>query len=310
MPDLKPIRVFLEVAAQRSFVSAARSLRMTPATVTRTVAQLEADLGQQLLIRTTRQVALTSHGAMVAARYGAVVSDFDRVTEELARATQPHRGRLRINAPMSFGLRIMPRLIESFRLAYPTIELQVSFSDTLLDVMEGAHDLAIRISEPPQDKSTIWRKLCGVPRFAVAAPRLFERFQRPMTPDDLDPELCLAYVHQDGPETWRFRMGQTQRSVTAGRNIASNNGDFLYALVGAGSGIAVLPQFIVLPGLDRREVEVVLPDWTLPQLWLSLHYPSYDALPPLVATFSDFFEAFLRDVDGMDFVTGGRQAVV
>lgn len=96
--------------------------------------------------------------------------------------------------------------------------------------------------------------------------------------------------------------------MTAGRRIASNNGDFLCSLVTVGAGVAVLPQFIVQPGLDRNEAEVLLPDWELPQLWLSLHYPSYDALPPLVATFSDFFEAFLRDVDGMEFVTGGRQA--
>jgi DNA-binding transcriptional LysR family regulator len=310
MPDLKPIRVFLEVAAQRSFASAARTLRMTPATVTRTIAQLEAELGQQLLIRTTRQVALTAHGALVAARYGAVVEEFDRISTDLDRATQPHRGRLRVSAPMSFGLRIMPHLIESFRLAYPLIELQISFNDALEDVMAGDFDLAIRISEPPQDKSSIWRKLCGVPRFAVAAPRLFERFQRPASPGDLDPALCLAYAAQGGSEIWRFAKGPTQRSVTAGRSIASNNGDFLYALVTAGSGIAILPQFIVQPGLDAQELEIVLPDWTLPQLWLSLHYPSYDALPPLVATFSDFFEAFLRDVDGMDFVTGGRQGAV
>lgn len=304
MPDLKPIRVFLEVAAQQSFASAARNLRMTPATVTRIIAQLEAELGQQLLIRTTRQVALTAHGAMVAARYGGVVEEFDRITAELDQASAPHRGRLRISAPMSFGLRIMPRLIESFRLAYPMIDLQISFSDALQDVMEGAHDLTIRISEPPQDKSTIWRKLCAVPRFAIAAPALFERVARPASPADLDPALCLGYAPQGGTETWRFRKGHTQRSVTAGRSIVSNNGDFLYSLVGAGAGIAVLPQFIFQQGLDQRGVEVLLPDWELPRLWLSLHYPSYDVLPPLVATFSDFFEAYLRDVEGMDFVTG------
>ena len=307
MQDLKPIRVFLEVARQRSFATASRNLRMTPATVTRIVAQLERDLGHQLLVRTTRQVALTSHGALVASRYGAVVEDFDRVTAELERATQPHRGRLRINAPMSFGLRVMPRLVESFRLAYPLIELQVCFSDALLDMMEGQHDLAIRISEPPRDKSTIWRKLCSVPRFAVASPRLFERTARPAKPEDLDPAVCLAYATEGETETWRFANGPVQRTVPAGLTLATNNGDFLYSLVAAGVGIAVLPQFIVQHGLDSGEVEVVLPDWGLPQLWLSLHYPSYEALPPLVETFSDFFESFLRDVDGMLFDHGPQE---
>jgi DNA-binding transcriptional LysR family regulator len=306
MPELKPIRVFLEVAAQRSFAQAAGNLGMTPATVTRTIAQLEAELGQQLLIRTTRRVALTAAGALVARRYGALVDEFDRITTDLDRAKHSSRGRLRISAPMSFGLRVMPGLIESFRLAYPLIDLQIRFNDAFEDIMAGEFDLAIRISEPPQDKSSIWRKLCGVPRFAVAATSLFERFPRPTTPDALDPALCLAYAPQGGTELWRFRKGQTQRTMTAGRSVASNNGDFLYALVAAGSGIAVLPQFIVQPGLAAQQLEVLLPDWTLPQLWLSLHYPSYDALPPLVATFSDFFEAFLHDVDGMDFVTGRR----
>lgn len=301
MQDLKHIRVFLEVAAQRSFARAARNLRMTPATVTRIVAQLERNLGQQLLIRTTRQVSLTSHGALVASRYGAIVEEFDRVSLELERSTQPHRGRLRINAPMSFGLRVMPRVVESFRLAYPTIELQVSFTDTLLDVMEGQHDLAIRISQPPRDKSTIWRKLCGVPRFAVAAPKLFEQYSRPRRPEELDPAVCLAYVTEGESETWCFQKGQMRRSLTVGRNVASNNGDFLFSMVVAGSGIAVLPQFIIQSALERDDVEVLLPDWDLPQLWLSLHYPSYETLPPLVATFSDFFEAFLGDVEGMDF---------
>lgn len=280
---------------------------MTPATVTRIVAQLERDLGHQLLVRTTRQVALTSHGALVAARYGAIVEEFDRVGAELERETQPHRGRLRINAPMSFGLRVMPRMVESFRLAYPLIELQVCFSDALLDVMEGQHDLAIRISEPPRDKATIWRKLCSVPRSIVASPRLFERFARPEKPEELDPALCFGYATEGETEIWRLTNGPFRRTVKGGLSLTTNNGDFLYSLVAAGVGIAVLPQFIVQQGLDSGEVEAILADWALPQLWLSLHYPSYEALPPLVETFSDFFESFLRDVDGMLFDNGPQE---
>lgn len=306
MPDLKPIRVFLEVAAQRSFATAARNLHMTPATVTRIIAQLERELGQQLLVRTTRQVSLTSHGALVAARYSAVVEEFDRIGAELDLASHPHRGRLRVSVPLSFGLRIMPRLIGRFRLAYPMITLQLSFSDALHDVMDGDFDLAIRISEPPKDKSTIWRKLCGIPRSTVAAPELFDNIAKPFSPETLDSRRCLAYAPQGETEIWRFRNGPVQRSITAGQFIASNNGDFLFSLVKAGMGVAVLPQFIIQPGLDRSEVEILLPDWELPQLWLSLHYPSYDRLPPLVATFSDFFEAFLRDEDGMDFAAVTR----
>merc|ERR1711969_26185 len=113
MQTIKPIRVFLSVVAQGSFAGAARRLRMTPASITRIIAQLEEDLGQQLLLRTTRQVSLTGAGAMVAARYRPVVQEFDRITQEVIRATHPDRGRLAINAPMSFGIRLLPDLVNS-----------------------------------------------------------------------------------------------------------------------------------------------------------------------------------------------------
>ncbi len=295
MQDLKPVRVFLEVARLMSFAGAARHLGMTPATVTRTVARLEEDLGVQLLLRTTRQVSLTSTGAVVASRYGPLVEEFDQVADDVKRASLPDRGRLRINAPMSMGLRLLPDLIESFRLAFPHVELQLSMTDHLVDIMEDGADLAIRISEPPTDKFTIWRKVCAVPRLAVAAPSLLDRIDLPATPDDLRPEHCLSYSSGGSEEAWHFRKDQMRRQVRAGRTIISNSGDLLHALVRRGAGIAVLPDFIVQRSLAAGTVRHILEDWTVSMLWLTLYYPPYEQLPPLVATFSDFFEAYIRD---------------
>lgn len=301
MRELKPIRVFLEVADQKSFAGAARSLRMTPASVTRVIARLEEDLGQQLLVRTTRQVSLTSAGAIVAARYGPVIEAFDQVTDDLERDMQPHRGRLSINAPMSFGLRLLPRLLSGFKLAFPNIDLSVMLTDRFVDIVAEDCDLAIRLSEPPRDKSTIWRKICEVPRIAVASIDFLDRQGRPESPDALRPGICLSYGTGSGLEMWHFRKGGQKRTVKTGSGIHSNNGDFLYSMVRAGAGIAVLPEFIVAEGLKTGELATVLPGWTLPPLWLSLYYPPYEALPPLVATFTDFFEAFLTDMNGFAF---------
>lgn len=301
MQDIKPIRVFLTVAEQRSFAAAARSLKMTPASVTRIVAKLEEDLGHQLLVRTTRQVALTSMGAMVAARFGPVVEDFDQVVEEITRAVWPDRGRLSINAPMSLGLRLMPSLIDKFRLAYPNISLDVTLTDRLVDIVEENCDLAIRISGPPNDKSTIWRKLCEVPRQVIAAPSLFERTPCPVTPDDLDPAVCMSYSSSGQAEVWKFEKSGLKRTVSAGYSIVSNNGDFLYAMACSGNGITILPDFIAKDGIARGEVQTVLSDWSVPALWLTLFYPPYEVLPPLVATFTDFFEAHLREVAELNF---------
>ena len=153
----------------------------------------------------------------------------------------------------------------------------------------------------PTDKSTIWRKLCEVPLKTVAAPDLFTRYPEPCTPDDLRPDICLSYGDSAVPEVWAFEQGTTKRPFTAGRAIQSNNGDLLYELARSGAGMVTLPAFLVTEGLASGEVVPVLPEWTLPPLWLSLFYPPYDALPPLVATFSEFFEAYLKDLDGFEF---------
>ncbi|WP_376870794.1 LysR substrate-binding domain-containing protein [Albirhodobacter sp. R86504] len=302
MQDLKPLRVFLEVAALRSFAGAARRLKMTPASVTRIVAALESDLGQQLLVRTTRQVALTSAGALIAARYRPVIEEFDRVTSEIARATRPDRGKLSIAAPMSLGMRLLPPLVTQFRHRYPHIALDIQMTDAFVDINDGACDLAIRISGPPTDKSTIWRKLCEIPRVTIASPTLIERIGRPRTPDDLDPAQCLSYSARRQPETWTYRKGPLQRHIHAGDQIISNNGEFLYSLAAAGGGIVTLPGFLTRDGIERGEVAPLLTDWEIPPLYLMLYYPPYDALPPLVATFTNFFEEYIRDIDGFDFM--------
>ncbi|MFL4471753.1 LysR family transcriptional regulator [Tateyamaria armeniaca] len=302
MQDIKSIRVFLKVAELSSFAEAARTLNLTPASVTRIVARLEQDLGQQLFVRTTRQVALTSAGALAAARFGPVVQEFDRVAEDVARAVRPDHGRLRINAPMSLGLRLLPDLISGFRLAYPNIAIDISLTDAFIDIVDSPFDIAIRISGPPTDKSTIWRKICKVPRSLVASPNLFARTGRPAHPDDLDPLHCLSYGSDGTAENWVLQGGGGQkRSVKAGSQVISNNGDFLYSLVKAGDGIALLPDFIFRDGLAKGEVEEVLPDWTPQPIWLTLFYPPYETLPPLVATFSDYFEAYMREVEELDF---------
>ncbi|MEM6276068.1 MAG: LysR family transcriptional regulator [Pseudomonadota bacterium] len=301
MNDLKSIRIFLSVAEQLSFSGAARALGFTPATVTRAIAALEGDLGTQLLLRTTRAVSLTAEGAAIAARYRPLIEALDTADREIRAASKPDSGQLRVNAPLSLGVRLMPNVVSAFRKTYPSIDLDVQLTDALVDVMDTDCDLAIRISQAPSDLSTIWRKLCEVPRHAVAAPSLIAKAGKLTVPEDLDPTLMLSYSDAGQAEVWHFSKGATTRAVKAGGGIVSNNGDLLYGLARDGVGITVLPDFLVEPGLRAVEVERVLPDWTLPSLWLTLFYPPYVALPPVVATFSAFFEDYVRETRGLTF---------
>ncbi|MCH2164386.1 MAG: LysR family transcriptional regulator [Marinovum sp.] len=307
MDDLKSMRVFLEVVDQLSFAAAARRLAMTAASVTRMVAKLENDLGQQLLLRTTRQVALTADGAVVAARMRPILAEWDRAYEDLSARQDAEHGRIRISAPLSFGIQVMPAVLEGFNAHYPQVDLDIQLTDTLIDVIDSDLDLAVRISGPPSDKSTIWRKICEVPRVAVAAPSLFEDVARPEVPEDIPQTLALSYSETGHGELWHFSKDGHDRTVRAGRQVLSNNGDVLYGLARAGVGVAVLPEFMVASGLASGEIECVLPEWRLSSLWLTLYYPPYAKLPPLVATFSDYFERFILEQDGLAGLSiGGR----
>ncbi|MCP1169537.1 LysR family transcriptional regulator [Limimaricola litoreus] len=290
MGELESIRVFLAVAEQQSFAGAARQLGLTPASVTRTVAALEDRLRVQLLVRTTRQVSLTSSGAVYAARAAPLSHGLMEAAEETRAAQGVVSGLIRISAPMSLGLKVLPDILSRFATLHPQIQVALNLSDGFVDIIEQDYDLAIRISGPPGDKSTIWRKICKVPRLLVAAPGYLAKRGTPEGPDDLVDHACLAYGPEAREETWELSSGTSRRSQRARGSFCANNGDVLRRLALNGEGIALLPRFIVAEDLEKGRLVEVLPDWSVPELWLTLYYPPYDRLPLRVATFSEFFE--------------------
>ncbi|MBX9470241.1 MAG: LysR family transcriptional regulator [Rhizobium sp.] len=295
MGEVEAIRTFLTVADQSSFSAAARLLGMTPASVTRTISALEEQLGVQLLLRTTRKVSLTSAGAAYAARVAPLVEGLARATEETRDLQKVTAGSIRVSAPMSLGMKVLPTVLSQFSIIHPRTSVAIELSDRFVDIVEENYDLAIRISGPPTDKSTIWRKIRPVPRLLVASPTFLAQNGTPKLPEDLATLECLSYHDQSKTETWELsRPGQT-RTVEAKGRFSINNGDFLCRLAVAGEGIALLPRFIVEDELRAGTLVEVLPGWTTPEIWLTLYYPPYAQLPLRVATFSDFFEAFVKE---------------
>ena len=295
MGELESIRVFLAVAEQQSFAGAARQLGLTPASVTRTIAALEDRLGVQLLVRTTRQVSLTSAGAVYAARVAPLSRALAEASEETREAQGVTSGLIRISAPMSLGLKVLPDVLSQFATLYPQTRVALSLSDSFVDILEEDYDLAIRISGPRGDKSTIWRKICRVPRVLVAAPDYLTARGMPQTPDDLEDLACLSYRADAREEIWELSNGASRRSHRADGTFSANNGDVLARLALNGEGIALLPRFIVEDELAAGRLVEVLPDWSVPELWLTLYYPPYERLPMRVATFSDFFETHVKE---------------
>lgn len=291
--ELEAVRVFLAVAEKRGFAAAAGALGMTPSAATRAVAALEARLGVQLFIRTTRTVALTAAGALYAERVRPLTVGLAQAAQETRETHGLVAGALRIAAPLSLGLKVLPAVLTQFGLAHPSVRVTASLTDAFVDILDGSADLAIRISGTPTDKSTIWRKLCPVPRLLVAAPSYLLARGRPGSPEDLSEHELLAYGSDPAGESWELRQEEKRGTVRAAGRIRADSGDLLAELAVHGEGIAQLPRFIVADALATGRLVPVMEAWRPEDLWLTLFYPPYERLPLRVATFSDFFEVYV-----------------
>jgi DNA-binding transcriptional LysR family regulator len=288
MNDYKALRTFLLAAEKKNFAQVARELDMTPAAVTRAIAALEADLGVQLFVRTTRQVSLTTDGAIYAAQIKPALDTLETARRDVMNANKVEEGRLRISAPTWLGKTILPTVIAGFKERYPKMAFEVSLSDGLVNIVDDDYDLAIRISLQPSDKFTIWRKICTIPRILVAAPG--SRFVDMTHPGQLTPDECLAYSSESRRENWVLSDGGSTVNISAGRTFSANSGDVLADMAAEGLGVTMLPGFNIDEHLRSGKLVQVFKGWAPPDLWLTLYYPPYQTLPPRIASFSKFFE--------------------
>lgn len=288
MNNYKALRTFLMAAEKRNFAQVARELDMTPAAVTRAIAALEADLGVQLFVRTTRQVSLTTDGAIFAAQIQPAVETLESARRDVMNANKADEGRLRISAPTWLGKTVLPPILSGFKELYPKMCFEISLSDSLVNIVDDDYDLAIRISSQPSDKFTIWRKICAIPRILVAAPG--SRFAGLSHPGELTPDECLAYSGESRRESWVLSDGGSSVTISAGRGFSANSGEVLGDMAADGAGVALLPGFHIAEHLRTGRLVHVFKGWAPQDLWLTLYYPPYQALPPRIASFSKFFE--------------------
>ena len=288
MNDYKALKTFLLAAEKRNFAQVARELDLTPAAVTRAIAALEDDLGMQLFVRTTRQVSLTTDGAVFAAQIKPAVEALENARKDVRNAHKADQGCLRISAPTWFGKAVLPPILSGFRRLNPKISFEISLSDELVNIVDDDYDLAIRISSQPSDKFTIWRKIRVVPRILVAAPA--SRYAEMRHPSELTSDDCLAYSDESRGENWVLSDGVSSMTISAGRAFSANNGEVLADMAADGAGVAMLPGFHVSAPLRTGRLVQVLRGWAPADRWLPLDCPPYQALPPRIASFSKFFE--------------------
>lgn len=286
--------VFAKVVEARSFARAAAELKLSKATVSKAVARLEARLGARLFNRTSRRLVLTDTGRRLASRAGALLAEAEAAeSEAMAQASAP-RGLVRLAAPMSFGVLHVAPLLPEFLRAYPDVSVDLHLSDAMVDVIGDGFDAALRIASLP-DSSLIARRLCGVTRHLVAAPSYLKAHGRPRHPMQLADHICLGYAYLTTPDTWRFLDGKGETaSVRPSGPLRVNNGDAMMPALIAGLGLGVLPDFILRDALADGRLEIVLPEWRLPDSALHLVMPPGGPRPARVEVLAEFLAKRLR----------------
>jgi DNA-binding transcriptional LysR family regulator len=288
LPDLEAWAIFAKVAETGSFAAAAAELGLSGPTVSKALGRLEARFGERLIHRTSRRFALTETGRVLAVRAAQILAEGEAVEAEAQTQSAMPRGRVRLAAPMSFGLRHVAPALPEFLAAYPDVSIDLRLDDQMVDLVAGGIDVALRIADLP-DSSLIARRLCPVSRWVVGTPDYFARHGTPQRPRDLVNHACLAYSYLAGGETWRFKDASgAEESVTITARLSANNAEALSASLEAGEGIALQPDFIAWEAVRDGRLVVVLADWATPPLALNLVTPAGGPRPIRTRVLLDF----------------------
>jgi DNA-binding transcriptional LysR family regulator len=294
MDRLHSMRVFSRVIDEGSFARAARELNLSPAVVTRLVADLEEHLGSRLINRTTRRLSLTDTGELYLERVRHILTEVEEAEALATASTAEPRGHLRVLCPPAFAVHQIAKHLPRFRALYPRVTLELSVPGPVETVDENFDVSILTEGRRPLDGSFVARRLARSEVVLCASPEYLDRRGRPQHPSEMHghenmvPPFLRELTFHTG--TWGDDEpgGESITLVPSRSALSTIHTDTMYAAALAGLGITGLPSFVAEDALMENALERVLPQWHLLTTTLYAGMPTRKHVPARTRVFIDF----------------------
>lgn len=292
--DLEPndLLLFARVVSEGSFSRAAERLGMPKSTLSRRMAALESQLGERLLLRTTRKLTVTDFGNAVLLHAHQVTAEVEAtlaLTQH--RQTEPS-GRLRVSMPGDLAENVLAQLLANFIARYPAISLELDLSPRRVDLIGENFDLAIRIGDLPDDASLAARRMAVFSVGLFASPDYLKRRGVPSEPEALMEHDALRLLARNGePAPWVLSRDEVRWEGTPPGRATANSPALLIRLARAGAGITLLSEHFAEQYVHDGELMQVLADWRLPTITAWAVFPGRRLMPARTRVFLDALQA-------------------
>lgn len=290
LQDLNDLYFFAAVVEHGGFSSAGRALGIPKSRLSKRIAQLEDRLGVRLLQRTTRRFVVTEVGERFYGHCRAVLEEARAAQDAVDELRAEPRGVVRVSCPNSLAQTIVAHVLPDFLAQYPKVQVRLQATNRRVDLIGEGVDLAIRVRAKLDTDATLVMRTFGQSRvLIVASPKLMEQTGRPKLPSDLSTIPALAMNEHEGAHSWEL-LGADNERVVVDIQPRLICGDFSVLLESArrGIGVTLLPEFVCAPAITNGDLEVLLPDWSVPEGTMHFVYPSRRGLLPGVRAFVDF----------------------
>ncbi|MCE9550998.1 MAG: LysR family transcriptional regulator [Betaproteobacteria bacterium] len=287
--------LFAAIVEQESLVRAAEHLGMPKATVSRRLTNLEAALGQRLLLRTTRRLTLTDFGQEFLDHCRRIAEEVSTTQDFLRSQDVQPRGRLRVSMPGDYARHYFSRAISTFIEIYPEIQLDLDLTSRRVDLIGERFDLAIRMGTLENDSTLVARKIDELGFSLYASPIYLALHAAPQHPDELEHHAAVRLLSARGSAvSWKLIRGKdVWEGVPRGR-LTLNSPDMIQQLLLDGAGIGALPNYFATEDVRHKRLVRILPKWCLPAVPAWAVMPMRRYLPAKTRAFLAHLEQFIE----------------